>query len=356
MAVLVRPPANVFVRFRDSMNRLLATSPARFAIMVFTILILVFSLILALPVSSATGEWTPFVDSLFTAVSTICVTGLSTVDMATHWSVFGEVMILIGTQIGGIGVLTIASIIGLAVSRRLGLRTKLMAASDSNPLRVHHGPVSESQAVRLGEIGGLLSTGAVPALVIQGVVAVAMIPSFLAKGYSAVDSLAYSIQYSAMAFTNTGFTFTVDGVAQFSHDYWFMSIMVIGVFLGSIGFPVIYTLLKNPLHARRWSVHVKLTLLVTIALLVGGTVAYLFLEYDNPLTWNHLGPVDTTFQAFFLSMMTRSGGFSTINPADLYGSSQLVSDMLMFVGGGSASTAGGIKVTTLAVLFLASWA
>jgi len=356
MATRVNARLGVIGSIRHGVDRLIASSPARFAIMVFTGLILLFTLLLSLPIASHTREWTPFVDSLFTAVSTICVTGLSTVDMATHWSGFGEVLILLGTQIGGIGVLTIASILGLVVSRRLGLRSKLLAASDTNPLRAHHGPVSESQAVRLGEIGGLLGTVAISALTIEAVIALLMFPSFLNHGYAVGDSAWLATQYSAMAFTNTGFTFNVEGVAEFGGDYWFLSLMIIGVFLGSLGFPVIYALLKNPRHPRRWSVHVKITLLATVVLLFAGSIAFLILEFDNPATYGEMGAAETVYETFFLSMMTRSGGFATVDVASLNGSSLLVGDMLMFVGGGSASTAGGIKVTTLAVLFLAAWA
>jgi Trk-type K+ transport system membrane component len=119
-----------------------ASTPARFAILIFAGLIAIFTLLFSLPISTASGEPAPFVDAFFTAVSTICVTGLSTVDMATYWSPFGHVMVFIGVEIGGIGVLTLASILGLVISRKLGLRQKLIAASDANPMRIRRGPVS----------------------------------------------------------------------------------------------------------------------------------------------------------------------------------------------------------------------
>ena len=115
-------------------------------------------------------------EALFTAVSVICVTGLSTVDMATYWSPLGHGIILLGVEIGGIGVLTLASILGLVISRRLGLRQRLLAAGDVNPLRMHKGSIAESQAVRLGEIGQLLATVAISALVIEAAVAVLLFP------------------------------------------------------------------------------------------------------------------------------------------------------------------------------------
>ncbi|WP_370275509.1 TrkH family potassium uptake protein [Frigoribacterium sp. PhB160] len=349
-------PRSLFSRLSEYVDDIGRHSPARFAILVFTGLIVVFTLIFSLPISSAGPGRTPLVDALFTAVSVICVTGLATVDMATHWSLFGHVVIFVGVQIGAIGVLTLASIMGLVVSRKLGLRARLLAASDSNPLRAHAGPVPEGQAVRLGEVGGLLATVALSSAVIQVVIALLMIPRVLADGMPLVDAVLDSFYYSAMAFTNTGFTPNAEGLAAFENDYVFLTLIMIGVFLGSIGFPVIYALARNPRNPRRWSVHVKLTLLTTAILIVAGTALYIVLEFDNPDTFGDIEAGPTVFQSLFLSMMTRSGGFSTIQVSDLNGSSLLVTDMLMFIGGGSASTAGGIKVTTLAVLFLAAFA
>src|SRR5690606_30570834 len=137
--------------------------------------------------------------------------------------------------------------------------------------------------------------------------------------------------------------------------YFVLTVLMIGVFLGSIGFPVIYTLAKYRFHAKRWSLHTKLTLITTVILLIVGAVVIIVLEFDNKRTFGGMDAADTAFQSLFLSTMTRSGGFSVIEISDLNGSSKLAISMLMFVGGGSASTAGGIKVTTLAVLAIAVW-
>jgi len=343
-------------RVRDAVDALVRSSPSRFAILIFASLIVLFTVLFSLPIASADGQVTPLHDAVFTAVSVICVTGLATVDMATHWSPFGNTLVFIGVNIGGVGVLTLASILGLVISRRLGLRAKLMAASDSNPSRIHVGPVAERQAVRLGEVGGLLATVAISALVIELTIAIAMVPSMLVAGYDAWHSVWYSFYYSAMAFTNTGFSPNPGGMTPFVDDYWMQSLLMIGVFLGSLGFPVIFALARSWRTPHRWSVHVKLTLTTTTILFVAGAAMFLLLEYNNPRTYGQLDAGPTIFQSFFMSMMTRSGGFSTIDMHELNGSSMLVSDMLMFIGGGSASTAGGIKVTTLAVLFLAAFA
>jgi Trk-type K+ transport system membrane component len=339
----------------DDFRNLTTSSPARFAVLVFATLILVFTALLSLPAATTSGEPAPLADAVFTAVSTVCVTGLSTVDIATFFSPFGKAIIFVGVNIGGMGVLTLASILGLVISKRLGLRAKLIAASDSNPLRTHGGPINEGQTVRLGEVGQLLRTVAMSTLVIEVVLTVALIPSLMAAGVQLRDAIWDAPFYAAMAFTNTGFTPNAGGLAPFADDYAMLTILMAGVFLGSIGFPVIYTLWRHTWHVRKWSLHAKLTLITTTALFVAGAIAFLALEFDNPKTFGSMPAWDTAFQSFFLSAMTRSGGFSVIDISNLHGSSLIVGCMLMFVGGGSASTAGGIKVTTLAILGLAVW-
>ncbi|MGL3151527.1 TrkH family potassium uptake protein [Microbacterium sp. A82] len=345
-------------KIRDAwhfMRRIVTSSPSRFAIAIFATLILVFTALFSLPIASASGTVTPLSDALFTAVSTICVTGLATVDMATHWSPFGHVLVFLGVNIGGMGVLTLASVLGLVISKKLGLRAKLLAAGDSNPLRAHGGPVNEGQTVRLGEVGQLLKTVALSLLIIELVVAVLLYPGLVMAGIPPLAALWEAPYYAAMSFTNTGFTPNTGGVLEFADDYFVLSVLMVSVFLGSIGFPVIYTLAKHHWHVKRWSLHAKLTLITTTILFVAGAGVFLVLEYDNALTFGSMDAGNTTFQAFFLSAMTRSGGFSVIDIGDLNGSSLVAGSMLMFVGGGSASTAGGIKVTTLAVLAIAVW-
>lgn len=336
-------------------RRFITSSPSRFAIVIFAALILLFTALFSLPIASRTGQITPLSDALFTAVSTICVTGLATVDMAAHWSPFGHVLIFLGVNIGGMGVLTLASVLGMVISKKLGLRAKLLAAGDSNPLRAHGGVVNEGQTVRLGEVGQLLKTVAISLLAIELILAVLLYPGLVMAGIPPLIALWEAPFYAAMAFTNTGFAPNATGVVEFVDDIFVLSVLMVGVFLGSIGFPVIYTLARHHWHVKRWSLHSKLTLITTTLLLVAGAGVFIVLEFANPRTFGSMDAADTTFQAFFLSAMTRSGGFSVIDMNHLNGSSRLAMTMLMFVGGGSASTAGGIKVTTLAVLAIAVW-
>lgn len=348
-----RSPAG---RARTFLGGFASSSPARFAIVIFSALVLALTVVLELPIAAASGTSTPFADALFTAVSTICVTGLTTVDMATHWSAFGNTAIVIGLQVGGIGVLTLASILGLVVSRKLGLKQKLIAASDTNPSRIHVGPVAESQAIRLGDVGGLLVTIAVSVLAIEIALTLLFVPRLLIAGFEPWTALWQGFYYAASAFTNTGFTPNVGGLEPFATDPWMLGTIGIGVFLGSLGFPVIFALARFAKSRARFSVHVKLTLVTTLILLAAGTIVIGALEWSNAATIGGQDVVNRPMTSLFLSMMTRSGGFSNVDTVELHSSTLLVMDMLMFVGGGSASTAGGIKVTTLAVLFLAAFA
>ena len=341
-------------RLRSFFGGLVTSSPARFAIAIFATLIAAFTLLFSLPIASASGRATPLHDAFFQAVSTICVTGLATVDSATYWSPFGNALIYIGVNIGGVGVLTLASILGFIMAGRLGLRAKLMAASDTNAARTHAGPVAEGQAISLGDMRGLLITVAASAVVIESVLTIALMPSMLAAGYNLGESAWYSAYYSAMAFTNSGFVPNVGGLTPFVGDYWLQSVLIVGVFIGSLGFPVIFTLVRQFRNPRRWSVHVKLTLVTTTVLLVLGAAGLWLFEFSNSDTFAPLPFLEQAFQSLFLSTMTRSGGFSIVNPGDLTAPAMFIASMLMFIGGGSASTAGGIKVTTLAVLFLAA--
>ena len=299
---------------------------------------------------------TPFADAFFTAVSTICVTGLATVDMATHWSPFGQVLVFLGVQIGALGVLTLASILGLVISRRLGLRAKLIAASDTNPLRTHGGPVNESQTVQLGQIGGCLRTVALSTLLIEGVLAVAAVP----RAHHRRSGLARGAVGGALLRRHGVHEHRLHaqprGSHPFAHDYYFLTVLMAGVFLGSHRLPGDLRPATAPVArapvvaARRSSPSSRRSCCSSPAGRRSSSSST-----TTSLTLGTQDAWDTTFQAFFLSAMTRSGGFAILDIGELNGSSLLVGCMLMFVGGGSASTAGGIKVTTLAVIALAVW-
>ena len=347
---------------RTRLHNLVELSPARVVIGVFVTLTAVFTALLMLPASSADGRATPFVDAFFTAVSAVSVTGLSTVDMGTHWSSFGDVVVVLGFQIGGIGVLTLASIVGLVVSRKLGLRQRILAASDtnlygSNPRRIS----GEKQTIGFGDVGGLLVSVALSLVVIEATLMALIVPKLLTQGASVGEAIWHGYYLAASAFTNTGFVPFDDGLTGFASDPYLLGVLSIGVFLGSIGFPVIFALYRYLVGGgwrahRRLALHAKLTLITTLILVVAGWVLIGTLEWSNPATLGTLSAGDAVMSSGYTSLMARSGGLAILDSGELHGSTMLVLNMLMFVGGGSASTAGGIKVTTLAVLFLAAYA
>lgn len=330
----------IFTRLRDFIDGIANSSPARLALTAFGVVILLFTALLSLPAASATGQATPLHQALFTAVSAVCVTGLTVVSTAVHWSFFGQLVILVGIFVGGLGTLTLASLLALMVSKKLGVRGKLIAQEALN-------------AGRLGEVGTLLRIVIVTSVVIEGALALTLIPRFLILGESFPQALWHGVFYAISSFNNAGFTPHTDGIVPYETDLWILVPLMVGVFLGSLGFPVVMVLEQNGLRWKKWNLHTKLTIQVSFILLAAGTVFWGLLEWNNLRTIADMDLGDKITHSLFASVMLRSGGFNLVDQNHLESTTMLVSDALMFAGGGSASTAGGIKVTTIAVMFLA---
>ena len=340
---------------------------ATLTVLIFLVLITVTATLLMMPMAAASGEATDPADALFTAVSAICVTGLTTLNMATHWSPFGHTVIFIALQVGGIGVMTLATLLAVIASKRLGLSVRKMMAGDVDPSRLHDRDGLEGHGMRLSDVKGLLKTVFISVLSIELVLAAIIIPRLYFAGLELTQAIWQGGYLAVSAFTNTGFVPLVDGLSPFASDPIMVFTIGLGVFLGSIGFPVIYAISRAIRTARRrrlgrtWDharlgLHAKLTLVTTTILLVAGALAIGALEWGNEKTLGGQPGELRPMTALFTSMMARSGGFNTVDTSEFGGATLLVLNMLMFVGGGSASTAGGIKVTTLAILFLAAFA
>ncbi|MDR7294216.1 Trk-type K+ transport system membrane component [Pseudoglutamicibacter albus] len=328
---------------RNHTNRLIASSPARLTILVFAVGIAFFTTLLSLPIASRTGEPTPLADAMFTAVSAFCVTGLTTVSTAGHWTFFGQLVMIIAVFVGGLGIMTLASMLSMAVSRKLGVRGKLMAQT----------AMSQTASSKLGEVGSLLRVVITTAVSIQFVIALCLTIRFWVRGEDFSRGLWHGIFYAVSAFNNAGFTAHVDDLANFSHDLWILLPLMIAVFTGALGFPVMLVLVRHHFHAHKWNLHTKLTVTTALILLVVGWVIWGGIEWNNKATIGDLPVGDKIIYALFASIMTRSGGMALVNQTDLHPATMVVTDALMFIGGGSASTAGGIKLTTFAILFLA---
>ena len=296
------------------------------------------TLLLLLPVSRTGGEGAPFVTAVFTATSAVCVTGLTTVDTATYWTHTGQAVILALIQVGGFGIMTLASLIALFLSRRVGLRTRLTAAA-------------ETRSVGLGDVRRVLRGVLIVTVVVEGVIATLLTLRFRAT-YDDTWGTAtwHGVFHAVSAFNNAGFALYSDNLMGFLTDGLVLMPISVAVVVGGLGFPVIVEVLRNR-RARTWSLHTRLTLLMTAVLLVGGTVFITLTEWGNTATLGPLAPVDKLVGGWFHAVQPRTAGFNAWDYGAVTDETLLGTILLMFVGGGSAGTAGGLKVTTFIVLF-----
>jgi len=336
---MARPRTGLAGRWREFIDRSARQSPARLVLGVFAVVIVVFTVLLSAPWATATGTRAPGVDALFTATSAATVTGLTVVPTGVFWSTWGLVVILVAIKLGGLGVMTLASLLSLAVSRRLGLTQRLLVSS-------------ETRTTKLGEVGSLVRIVIVTSTTLELLGALVLLPRLYMYEHSWGTAAWHSLFYSVSAFNNAGFVPTQEGLAPFTTDWWVLMPIIVGVFIGALGFPVILDLLGH----RRWrrlTLHTKLTVTTSLALVALGTVLIGVFEWTNPASFKPLNVPGTVLNSLFAAVMPRTGGFDTIPTANMHQGTWLITDALMFVGGGSASTAGGIKVTTLAVMLLA---
>jgi potassium uptake TrkH family protein len=271
------------------------------------------------------------------------VTGLIVVDTATYWSTFGQVVIMLLVQIGGLGIMTLASVLALVVARRLGLRSRLIAQA-------------ETGALDLGEVRRILFGVVAFSVLFEALAALVLTLRFaLTYDYSAGSALYRGVFHAITSFNNAGFALWSDNLVQFVTDGWVCVTISLAIIFGGIGFPVWLELRRQLRRPPRWSLHTKLTLLMTGLLLVVGFATVLGFEWSNPGT---LGPLDTggkLLASFFQGVQPRTAGFNTVDYSQMHDSTLLFQDVLMYIGTGSAATGGGIKVTTFALLLLMVW-
>lgn len=300
--------------------------------------------LMALPIATESGESAGWVAALFTATSAVCLTGLVLVDTGQHWSMFGELMIALLMQIGGLGIMTLATLFTVLVSGRIGLRARLFAAA-------------ETKALSAGDVRRVVRNVALFSLAGEALTAALLTGRFmLGYGEPFGRALYYGVFHGVSAFNNAGFVLWQDNLVRFVSDPWICLTVALAAIVGGLGFPVWFELLRSWRHPRRWSLLTRLTLWVTVTLLVLGTLVLTVTEWANPRTLGPLDDASKLLAGFFAAVQPRSAGFNTIDVGQMYPSSWLVTDMLMFIGGGSASTAGGVKVTTVGLLVFIIWA
>ena len=312
-------------------------TPARVVSLGFATAIAVGTMLLLLPAASQPGVDTTALQSLFTATSATCLTGLIVVDTPTHWSGFGQGVILGLIQAGGLGIMTMASLVGLLLANRIGLRARLNAAA-------------EVAASGLGDVRSVI-VGVVRMSVLIETVVAALLTARFALGYDEPlpRALWLGVFHSISAFNNAGFALYSANMIDFATDPWICVPLMAAVVLGGIGFPVLFEIGRR-LHrrSRGWSLHTKLTVSTTALLLVVGPCAVLLLEWTYTL--QDFGVGAKLLVATFQGVMPRTAGFNSVDYAQADPATLLVTDVLMFIGGGSGGTAGGIKVTTFILL------
>jgi potassium uptake TrkH family protein len=318
--------------------------PAQYIVVGFFATVLVGTALLMLPISTRSPGGASVTTSLFTSASATCITGLTVVDTATYWSGFGQVVILVLIQVGGLGIMTLSSLLIIVLSKRLGIRQRVIAAAQTGTLR-------------LGDVKSLIVGVVKMTAAVEAVVAIVLLLRFwLEHGESFGRSVYLAVFHAVSAFNNAGFALFSDNLASYRSDTVLLLVVALAVVIGSVGFPVWRQIAAEPRHPQRWNLHTKITVLATGGLLALGWVLFGFFEWTNPDTFGPLSSVDSTVNAFFQSVTTRSAGFNTVDIGALDDTSHLLTIILMFIGGGSGSTAGGIKVTTFALLGWVMWA
>ena len=318
-------------------------SSTQMILMGFLIIILAGSILLSLPISSATGVSVPYIDALFTATTATCVTGLVTLPTVAAWSIFGQVVIRVLIQIGGLGVITIASGIMIMLSKKIGIDNRILI-QDSLNLNSMSGVI---QFVKKAILGAFLVEG-VGALLYMTV----FIPEFGMKG------IWISVFNSISAFCNAGLDIiSENSLCNYTLNPIINLTTTILIILGGIGFIVWWDVIriirdKKRRHFRFLTLHSKIALSVTACLIIGGTVLFFVFEYNNPLTMQSYTWIEKIEASFFQSVTARTAGFATIPQENFTNSSAAVSLLLMFIGGSPVGTAGGIKTVTFLVLLV----
>jgi len=318
--------------------------PAQYVVLAFFGTSLLGGILLRLPVASEPGASTSFVTAWFTATSAVCVTGLNVVDPESHWSTFGELVILALIQIGGFGIITLSSLLVALLARRLGLRHRLIA-------------VAETGAIDMSDVRRLLLKVAQLTAVFELTAAALLALRFATEYGESVQRSAYlGLFHSVSSFNNAGFALFSDNLVGFRHDPMILLIIAANILIGGLGLPVWSQIGRQRLDGHSYSLHAKLTLTTVAALVLGGWALFAWFEWTNPDTIGSMSWWDSLVNALFASVTPRTAGFNSVDMEALREPSRLLTEVLMFIGGGSASTAGGIKVTTFAVLGWVMWA
>lgn len=305
----------------------------------FFVVILIGSIILSLPISSESGEHTNFIDAFFTATTSVCVTGLVTVDTGTHWNYFGKTVIMILIEIGGLGFMTFTTFIAVLLGKKITLKERLLMQEAVNAFNFQ-GIVKLVKYI-LGFTFGVQFLGAL-------ILSTQFIPEYgLKKG------IYYGVFHSVSAFCNAG----IDIIGNFKSvvDYKDNPVVLLAIsfliIIGGLGFTV-WTELFNLKSLKKLSTHSKVVILITACLLVVGAILMFIFEFNNPKTMGDFSIGEKILNSWFAATSPRTAGFNSVSTADMTAAGEFLTIILMFIGGSPGSTAGGIKTTTFGILVL----
>lgn len=324
---------------RTRARRRFLRSPGQVIVTAFGLAILFGTALLMLPIARSGPGGAPFVTALFTATSATCVTGLTTVDTPTYWTGFGQTIIILLIQAGGLGIMALASLVGLVLFRRMGLRTRLTAAQ-------------ETKSTGLGDVRSILTGVLKVSLIIESAVALILTSRFL-FGYQEppARALYLGVFHAVSAFNNAGFALFSDNLMGFATDPWICLPIAAALILGGLGFPVLLELRRELGHTKKWSIHTRVTLATYFGILLIAVVFVTANEWNNPGTLGAFDGPGRLVAGFFQGVSPRTAGFNSLDYGLMKEGTLLATIVFMFIGGGSAGTAGGIKVTTFIILF-----
>ena len=330
--------------------------PSRLIVIAFFGVILLGTTVLSMPFVTTSGKATGFTDALFTATSAVTVTGLGTMDTETHWNIYGHWAIALLIQIGGFGIVGFATLLGYLIDGRISLKNRLSASTESS--------VSGKSDVK-----NLITSILKMTLFFQTLLFLFLTFRFLTEyDYDFSKALGHGAFHSISAFNNAGFALYSDSLMGFARDGWIIIPIFLGAFFGSLGFPVLSEIWERMKHKanirigrevgfmpKQWSLNSRIILWASLVLVAGGSIYIAILEWSNPATLGKLDPGSKIMDSVFAAIMPRTAGFNAMDITALNPSTWLGMDVLMFIGGGSASTSGGIKIGTAVVLAFIVW-
>lgn len=310
----------------------------------FILLGLIGTILLALPISSKTGNWTPLLDSLFTSISALCVTGLTVYDTFTHWSFLGQLVILCLIQVGGIGFMTVIISISTGLGHKIGLHERQLL-------------VESSGLLHSANLSFLVKRITIFVIMIEAIGAALLSIRFIPE-FGIKTGIYYGVFHSISAFCNAGFDLMgrfgkYSSLTPYSTDSLVILTVSILIFLGGLGFIVWDDILRYKLNFKKYSLHTKIVLITSIAFTLVGSILFLLIENNH--IFKEVGVKGKILSSLFLSISPRTAGFNAVDLPMLTNASIFLTILLMIVGGSSGSTAGGLKVTTVAVLFFSAF-